>query len=81
MHCTKKQFMTTRKLLVLFSFLFVLTVPIELIANTDVAIQTSASVEFNTGTATTFNNDVRPKKKKAKKKKAKRHCEAYESFN
>ena len=51
--------MTTRKLLVLFSFLFVLTVPIELVANTDVAIQTSASVEFNTGTATTVASDSR----------------------
>jgi len=72
--------MTTHKLLLLFSFLLLLTAPIELVANTAITMDNTSAVEFSTGKESTFTNASRPKKKKTKKKKARRHCEAYESF-
>lgn len=72
--------MTTGKLLLFCSFMFMLTAPMQLVASTDATLQNTISVDFSAGTETAASNEFRPKKKKAKKKKAKRHCEAYESF-
>jgi hypothetical protein len=68
--------MTTRKLLLSFGLLALLTSPFEVSATMDVTAPSTAVTfsPMDADNATT----VRPKKKKtSKKKKKKPHCEAY----
>ncbi|MDH4472903.1 MAG: hypothetical protein QE487_09860 [Fluviicola sp.] len=67
--------MTTRKLLLSFGLLALLTSPIEVSASIDAtAISTDVTFsQMDTDSA----NSMRPKKKKKTKKSKKPHCEAY----
>ncbi|MES2555800.1 MAG: hypothetical protein V4604_06605 [Bacteroidota bacterium] len=67
--------MTTRKLLLSFGLLALLTSPIEVSATID-ATAPSTVATFSTMDTDSANN-MRPKKKKKTKKTKKPHCEAY----
>lgn len=67
--------MTTRKLLLSFGLLALLTSPIEVSASIDATVSSTAATfsPMDTDSA----NSMRPKKKKKTKKSKKPHCEAY----
>ena len=68
--------MTTRKLLLSFGLLALLTSPFEVSATIDATASSTTATFSPMGTDSA--NSVRPKKKKtSKKKKKKPHCEAY----